>query len=57
MFVFNKLIKDFIRGFNGLKKKDVIKNNIYGILYRIKIILINLRLKMVYYILKLKILM
>lgn len=46
-----------MRGFNGPKKKDAIKNNTHGTLYRIKIILTNSRLKMVYYTLKLKTLM
>lgn len=55
--VFHKSTKDLIRGFNGPKEKDAIKNNKHGTLYRIKIILTNLRLKMVYYTLKLKTLM
>lgn len=52
--VFNKSTKDLIRGFNGPKEKYAIKNNNHGSLYRIKIILTNSRLKMVYYTLKLK---
>lgn len=55
--VFNKSTKDLIRGLNGPKKKDAIKNNTHGTLYRIKIILTNSRLKIVYYTLKLKTLM